>query len=152
MNRFRLKPVRRISTMLATLLFLFGNNYCIVSAFASPTANRAGVLCHEVSTPGSKAAKAAGSCCATRKADQEHRQPVRTPGSPCCMDLAEVSTPVLSKQICVSPVPVSCVEQTPALTSAAARIPAHPPRTDLRARPLASPAGGPLALRAPPRI
>lgn len=152
MKRVRFKPVSRLYTVLASLLFLFGNNYCIVSAYASSSASRAGLMCHEAPLSASASKASAKSCCGNNAAGHQRNHPVQAPGSPCCMGLAEVSVPVVAKDLCVTPVPFACAETAPVAMSGPARIPSHPPRTDLRARPLASPAKGPLALRAPPRI
>ena len=149
MTRMRSNPSRRSQALTVLLLFLFGSDYCLVSAFASPAPGRTGVQCH--APLAASANPAMVSCCRGQMAGRAHPRPAARHGSPCCMALSTVSSPQLHRH---DARPILTVAE-PALRASlpSASIPASRPlHREHRAGSPASPAGGPLALRAPPRV
>ena len=136
--------VSRVPALAALLLFLFGSNYCVVSAWATPGRNRTGLECH--ATAGAQP----HACCAARAAGARKAHPVRTPESPCCMSLTSTSGPHLDASGVASG-PSSVVPDAAPFRPAAATS-VVPRASDPRAVPLAALAGGPLAQRAPPEL
>ena len=131
------------ATLAATLaLFLFGSNYCLVSAFASATPGRAGIDCH-ARTP---AAEAGGSCCHPVADDAPAPEP--SGGSPCCMLLTSVSAIALDK---LAPsIPLPAITDV-ALATAVVDLPSEVFTLDDSPPPAARHAGSPSSDRAPPR-
>ena len=139
-----IRTKRSSSAMLAATLalFLFGSNYCLVSAFASPTSERAGVDCH-ARTP---AAESGGSCCHPVADDAPAPEP--SGGSPCCMLLTSVSSIVLDKLVPSAPMP-AIIDLS--LATTVVELPSEVFTLDDSPPPAARHAGGPSSDRAPPR-
>ncbi len=131
------------TALTATLaLFLFGSNYCLVSAFATPTSERSGVDCH-ARTP---AAESGGSCCHPVADDTPAPSP--SGGSPCCMLLTSVSAVALDKLAPSVPMPAII---DVALITSVTDLPSEVFTLDDSPPPTARHAGSPSSDRAPPR-
>jgi hypothetical protein len=133
----------RHGALAATLaLFLFGSNYCLVSAFAPATSERSGIDCHARAP----AAEGAGSCCHPVADKTPAREP--SGGSPCCMLLTSVSTIALDKLAPSAPMP-AIIDLS--LATAVVDLPTEAFTLDDSPPPAARHAGGPSSDRAPPR-
>jgi len=147
----RLHPnlCRRAGSLAVLLLFVFGSEYCVVTAFATPAPGRTGVRCHAM--PAANAARAGAACCRERMAGHPPARPAARHDSPCCMALATVSGPQLERHELATS--LSFEEPAPLLPLPASAVPAsRAVHREHRAGPLAAPAGAPLALRAPPLV
>jgi hypothetical protein len=71
-------------------LFLFGSNFCLVSAFVPARPGGAAMSCHAEAP-----ATTGGSCCHPVQTDEPPPPP--TAGSPCCLLLTAVSGPSIDK-------------------------------------------------------